>query len=123
MEKKVNEIIVIDDDRTTRTLVSGVLVQAGYHVTEAVDGQDGLDRVTRGNFDLIILDVKMPKLDGWSFVKKIHGVEEKRDIPILVLTAYDSMKDLFTPEGVVDYLVKPVQAGQLLSKVQKLLKQ
>ena len=118
MSKK---ILVIDDDPTIIKLVRSLLEEAKYQVTTAVDGQEGLEKVKDNIPDLIILDIKMPKTDGYTFILELKKQEDLKDVPVMMLTVQDAMEDLFRMEGVQDYLTKPIDSKVFLEKVRRCL--
>ena len=111
------KILVIDDDPNIVELIKNRLSVNGYQVVTAYDGEEGLQQVEAEHPALVIVDVLMPKMDGYTFVRTIRKSDETRDLPIIVVTAKDKMKDLFELEGVKDYLIKPYQSEELLAKV------
>lgn len=114
MSKK---ILVIDDDPHIVELLKNRLVACSYQVVTAQDGEAGLEQVEKENPDLIIVDVLMPRMDGYTFVRTLRRQDASRNIPVIVLTAKDKMKDLFELEGVKDYMVKPYRPEELMKKV------
>jgi len=111
------KILIVDDDMRIVQIIRSRLVASGYEVTAAYDGQAGLDAVRRENPDLIILDVLMPKMDGYTFVKSLRKEPSSREVPVIVLTAKDKMRDLFIAEGVLDYMIKPYKPEDLLARI------
>jgi len=116
------KILVIDDDPDIVEVLTMRLKANGYEVTCAFDGQEGLLRLKVDNPDLIILDVMMPTMDGFSFVQEIKKVEGFFHTPIIVLTAKELMGDIFKREGISDCLLKPFDAPKLLEAVKKHIK-
>ncbi len=116
MSKK---ILIIDDDPNIVELLKRRLLASQYLVATANNGEDGLAQVKVEKPDLIIVDVLMPKMDGYTFVRMLRREEEVRNIPVIVLTAKDKMKDLFEMEGVKDYIVKPYRPEDLMEKVKR----
>ena len=86
-------VLVIDDTAVLRKIIKFNLEKAGYRVEEAIDGYDGLEKAKNIKPDLILLDLMMPRLDGFGFMEKIKAGEDK-DIPIVVLTAKGSKEDM-----------------------------
>ena len=114
------KILIIDDEPDIRDMVSVRLMANGYDVVTASDGEEGLKQVESQKPDLIIVDITMPGIDGYTFVKILKkDIPAARKIPIIVLTGKDRMEDLFKIEGVGDYLVKPYESSQLLEKIKK----
>ena len=118
MERK---ILVIDDDPTSNSLVSFLLKANGYSVFVAADGQEGLSRLEAEKPHLIVLDIMMPKLDGYSFLKELKKISWQQMPFVIMLTSKDAMEDLFKLEGVADYFVKPLDTDKFLKRVQQLL--
>jgi DNA-binding response OmpR family regulator len=114
-------VLVVDDDGDIRTLVVGLLERAGYSVSEASDGRDGLRAVFSDRPDLVLLDVTMPGLDGWGTLERIR---ELTDVPVLMVTArsdeLEKVRGL--KAGADDYLTKPFGRQELLARVEALLR-
>jgi DNA-binding response OmpR family regulator len=102
-------VLVVDDERSIRLLCRVNLAASGMDVLEASDGREGLELARRERPDLVILDVMMPALDGWSVARELAADEQTRDIPIVFLTARADPADKRLGEqlGGVGYLVKP----------------
>lgn len=115
-------ILIIEDEIKTAKFLQKGLQEEGFIAEVANDGQEGLFMATSENFDLIILDVMLPKLNGWQVMEKLH--ETGQDIPVLFLTARDSVEDKVKglQLGADDYLVKPFAFSELLARVQTLLR-
>lgn len=110
------EILVVDDDAELAALVSRFLQREGYHVTAAHDGDAGLGDALSGRFDLIVLDVMLPGLDGFSVLRKLR---EKSKIPVIMLTARGQDIDRITglELGADDYLPKPFNPHELVARI------
>jgi DNA-binding response OmpR family regulator len=115
MSKK---ILIVDDDPDLLRMVTMRLEANQYEVITAYDGEEGLEKVKAENPDLIILDIVMPKLDGYSFVQEIKKTEHKT-IPIIILTAKEEMEDIFKMEGISDYIIKPFDPEELALLLRK----
>jgi DNA-binding response OmpR family regulator len=111
------KILVVDDERNLVEMVKRRLEANHYDVVTAGDGEEGLAKVASEQPDLIVLDISMPKKDGYTFVKELRRNGHMKPIPVVILTARDGMADLFAMEGVSDYLVKPFKAEDLLGKI------
>lgn len=112
------KILVIDDDPDIVEILLMRLEASGYEVHTAADGKEGLLRLKVTKPDLIIVDVMMPTMDGFSFVQEIKK-EGFGHIPVIVLTAKGMMGKVFEMEGVKEYLLKPFDAQQLLDMIKK----
>jgi DNA-binding response OmpR family regulator len=114
-------VLIVDDDEVARSLVRGVLERAGYDVREAGDGRSALRELYGRPADLVILDVQMPELDGWSTLERIRDVSE---VPVLMLTARETELERVRglQGGADDYVVKPFGHQELAARVQALLR-
>ena len=119
-----NKILVIDDDTSINELIKVNLELAGYTVFQAYDGIKGFALAKQELPSLIILDVMMPDVDGFTVAKRIRENLETKDIPIIMLTALSQLSDKVNGFniGVDDYLVKPFEVEELLVRVRALLK-
>ena len=115
------KILLVDDDQDFAQLLEFDLRKKGYQVSRASNGEEGLEKVKADNPSLIILDIKMPKMDGYTFVRRLKKEAGTKDIPLIVLTSYEPMKDMFQLEGVTEYFVKSVNMENLLKTVEKSL--
>jgi two-component system response regulator RpaA len=120
----MNKILVIDDDDSVNELVKINLELAGYEVYTAKDGINGFATAKQEKPDLIVLDVMMPDVDGYTVAKRIRENEDIKDIPIIMLTALGMLEDKVKgfDIGVDDYLVKPFEIDELKVRVRALLK-
>ncbi len=117
----MNKILIVDDEAQMRKLVKLYLLQEGYQVEEAEDGQEAIDMLRKDDYDLMILDVMMPMMDGWE---TIQHVRKMSDLPIIMLTAKGTVQDKVTglSTGADDYVVKPFDEAELLVRVKALLR-
>ncbi|WP_319371846.1 response regulator transcription factor [uncultured Ilyobacter sp.] len=117
----MERILVLEDEDKMRKVVKNFLVKEGYEVIEACDGQEALDLFYEGIFDLAILDVMVPKIDGWTICRKLR---KESKIPIIMLTARSTEDDeLFGFDlGADEYITKPFSLKILLARVKALLK-
>lgn len=122
MEKKAR-VLLVDDEPDLVQMVSVRLTAAGYEVVPAYDGQQALDQVKQNRPDLIILDLMLPKLDGYKVCRLLKFDERTKTIPVLIFTARAQVEDvtLATECGADAYLTKPFEAKTLLDKLQELL--
>jgi DNA-binding response OmpR family regulator len=117
-------ILIVDDDPLIIDLVSLNLQLSGYEVESAADGAAGLARARSGTFDAAIVDVMMPKLDGYQLVGQLRNLPATRDLPIIVLTAKGTLDDKVQgfDAGADDYLVKPFEPQELLVRLRAMLR-
>lgn len=117
-------ILIVDDSKTVRNLVAFIMKKEGFKVTVAEDGLDGLEKLyAAGRVDLIISDINMPRMDGYTFIKTVREQEAHRDIPIVVLSTEGQEKDIQAGLnlGANMYMVKPAQPEKMLRNVKMLL--
>ena len=116
------DILVAEDDAGTRRLMQAVLSRAGYHVIPAVDGLDALDQMENHHIDLIVLDIMMPRMDGYEFTKTLRQAGNMT--PILMVTAKEASTDKRQGflAGTDDYMVKPVDEEEMLLRISALLR-
>lgn len=119
-----NKILVVDDDVSINELIKVNLELAGYKVFQAYDGIKGFALAKQELPSLVVLDVMMPEVDGFTVAKRIRENAETKDIPIIMLTALSQIDDKANGFniGVDDYLVKPFEIEELLMRVRALLK-
>jgi len=117
-------ILVVDDERDIVELVRYNLVQAGYRVTAAADGQQAIDMARRDRPDLVVLDLMLPLMPGTEVARLLRQDEKTRDIPIIMLTARGSEVDRVVgfELGADDYVVKPFSPRELVLRVQAILR-
>ena len=116
-------ILAVDDSPSIRQMVAFTLKGAGYEVTEAVDGQDGLSKAKSKPFNLVLTDQNMPQMDGITLIKSLRALPQYKSIPILVLTteAGDAMKTQGRAAGATGWLVKPFDPQKLMEVVKKVI--
>jgi two-component system OmpR family response regulator len=117
----MTRILVVDDDPHIRELVEVFLVQEGFEVVTATDGMHALEQLESSPADLVILDIMMPRMDGWELCKELR---EHYDMPLLMLTAKgETMQKVKGFQlGTDDYMVKPFEPVELVARVKALLK-
>lgn len=115
-------VLIVEDDPGTACFICQGLSEAGYAVDAASDGQEGLDYALAAPYDLIILDILLPRMDGLRLLRELR--ERGIRTPILVLTARDTIEDRVRglDSGADDYLIKPFAFSELLARVRALLR-
>ena len=122
IQKTNKRLLVVDDDKQIRELLVFDIESSGYNVDFATDGMEGLKKALENNYDLILLDVMMPKMNGYDVCKNIRIA--KPDTPILMLTAKGSIEDKTVGFdcGADDYLIKPFEIQEVLLRIRALLR-
>lgn len=117
----MNKILLVDDDSELTTLLKEILTLEGFQVVVAGDGAQGLQRLAEGGFDLILLDVMMPNMNGFEMLAVLR---EEHDTPVLMLTARGDSQDrvLGLESGADDYLAKPFDDRELLARIRAILR-
>ncbi len=115
-------ILVVDDDEYIRELYEEVLKDAGYIVDSAVDGQEGYDKIIKTNYDLVMLDIMMPKMDGVELMKKLAAEKVHPRVVLLTNLAHDPVMKEGKSLGALAYLIKAdMTPDQLLEQIKKLI--
>jgi len=119
VQNEIKKILVVDDDPTLTALVGKFLEKNGYEVTTVTEAVDGLEHAMKNDPDLIILDVMMPIINGFNFCRLLKQEKDKENIPILLLTARNQIKDIEIglEMGAEAYLVKPLNTAELLKTI------
>ncbi len=113
------KVLIVDDVTKNIQVVANFLQQAGYEINFAVSGDSALNHIQQEKFDLILLDIMMPEMDGFEVCQKLKDNDETKDIPVIFLTAktdIESIKKAFNAGG-VDYITKPFNKAELLARV------
>jgi two-component system chemotaxis response regulator CheY len=117
-------ILIVDDSKTIRNLVAFIMKKEGFKVTMAEDGLDGLEKLySSESIDLIVSDINMPRMDGFTFIKTVREQEAYRDVPIVVLSTEGKEHDIQQgiQLGANLYMVKPAQPEQMMKNIRMLL--
>ena len=116
-------VVIVDDARTVRLYYRGILERAGIEVTEAANGLEGLEKAAELLPGLLIVDINMPKMDGYTMLRAIRADEQTRSIPAIMISTEAEGRDAQRAyeAGANVYLIKPVRPDQLLSFVQLLI--
>lgn len=114
-------LLVVEDERDLLQALEKALQEEGYAVDTASDGEDGLFKASSWDYDAVVLDLMLPKLDGWELLERLRHI---KTTPVLVLTARDAMPDRVKglDTGADDYLVKPFERLELLARIRALVR-
>jgi two-component system chemotaxis response regulator CheY len=118
----MKRILIVDDAATVRMYHRGILESSGYKVEEAWNGIEALEKTLESPFDLYIVDVNMPKLDGYAFLRELRQHEGPQQPAIMISTEAAARDEIVAFQaGANSYLVKPVRPAQLLAHVRLML--
>ena len=125
MDVAPGRVLVVDDNRTVRTKMSIAVKRLGHSVEQAEDGGPALEQLRGGSFDLMLLDIEMPRMDGYELATVMKNDPRLKHIPIIMITSRTGAKhrDRAVEIGVERYLGKPYQEPELMANVQELLKE
>ena len=120
----MSKILLVEDDEMNRDMLSRRLIKRGYEVVIAVDGQEGVELARSISPGLILMDMSLPVMDGWTATRTLKGDSATAGIPIIALTAHAMSGDEAKAReaGADDFDTKPVELKRLLSKMEELLK-
>ncbi len=117
----MSQILIIDDERAIRNVLKEILMNEGFAVEEAFDGEEGFKKFSAGNFDLVLCDIKMPKLDGLEFLQKV--IETRSEIPVIMISGHGNIETAVdaVKKGAFDYIAKPPDLNRLLITIRNAL--
>jgi two-component system cell cycle response regulator DivK len=119
----MTKILMVEDNADNREIYRTILTYGGYEVVEAADGEEGIAAAREHVPALILMDVSIPKLDGWEATRRLKGDVATRHIPVIALTAHalESDRQRSIEAGCDGYLRKPVSPGDVLAEVRRVL--
>jgi two-component system cell cycle response regulator DivK len=117
------KILLVEDNEMNRDMLSRRLERRGYEVTFAVDGREGVEKALSGKFDLVLMDMSLPEIDGWEATRQIRSAPQTKTLPVIALTAHAMAGDRerAIEAGADDYDTKPIELPRLLGKIEALL--
>lgn len=118
-----NKILIVDDSASIRQMVEATLKSKGYQVTGAADGQEALDKCKASQYDFVLTDQNMPRMDGLTLIKSLRQLPQYSRTPVIFLTteASDAMKAQGRAAGATGWMVKPFDPNKLLEVTAKVL--
>lgn len=121
----MTKILVAEDDTDIRELIVLTLQFNGFGVVQAEDGQQAVDIAAAGDIDLILMDVRMPRMTGFQACEKLKTMESTKDIPVIFLSAKGQESEIATglQAGAADYLLKPFAPDELIKTIKRVLKE
>lgn len=111
-------VVIIDDDRASLELLTAYLVGTGLHVVRARNGRDGLDEIRRHRPVAVVLDIRLPGIDGWAVLERLRSDESTRDVPVIIASILDE-KSRGLALGAAGYLTKPISREHLIAALQE----
>jgi CheY-like chemotaxis protein len=116
-------ILLVEDNEMNRDMLSRRLARKGFAVEMAVDGKAGVEMGRAGKYDLILMDMSLPEIDGWEATRQLRAAPETASVPIIALTAHAMAgdRDKALEAGCNDYDTKPIELDRLLGKMAALL--
>jgi CheY-like chemotaxis protein len=114
---RTRKILVVDDESSIRCLLSDVLSDRGFEVTQASDGQESLDQMEKSDFDLVITDIQMPRLDGISMLERMDEAGRKERVIVMTANPFENRLSDSRPGRVVTRLLKPFKISSFLDIV------
>lgn len=117
------KILLVEDNEMNRDMLSRRLQRKGFDVAIAVDGRQGVQMAQDAAYDLILMDMSLPEVDGWDATRQLRTAPATKDVPIIALTAHamSGDRDKAIEAGCDDYDTKPIELERLLGKIQALL--
>jgi len=116
-------ILVVDDDADIQSLTRAVLERASYDVVSASNGRQAIEAMRGGTFDLVLLDVNMPEMNGWETLRLLRADRAFASLPVVMFSVKGEIRDKVhaMQEGAVDYIAKPFVVDELVARIRRLL--
>lgn len=117
------KILLVEDNEMNRDMLSRRLERKGYEVEMAVDGRQGVDKAKTLAYDLVLMDMSLPEIDGWEATRELRADPATKELPIIALTAHamSGDREKALEAGCNDYDTKPIELSRLLGKMEALL--
>src|SRR5436190_21702833 len=120
-EKPRRRVLIVDDEAGFRAGVADLLTMEGYQVTTAGDAVEAVHMLPEIKPEIILLDLRMPLLDGEAFLRGLRGLPATRQVPVVLISAKDELAAVAARVGAAGYLAKPFEAAQLLALIERVL--
>lgn len=119
----MHRVLLVEDNEMNRDMLSRRLRKKGFEVDMALDGAQGVEMARNGAYDIVLMDMSLPVIDGWEATRQLRAAPETRDVPVIALTAHamSGDRDRAMDAGCSDYDTKPVEIERLLVKMNALL--
>ena len=119
----MHRVLLVEDNEMNRDMLSRRLRKKGFDVDMALDGAQGVEMARNGAYDIVLMDMSLPVIDGWEATRQLRAAPETRDVPVIALTAHamSGDRDRAMDAGCSDYDTKPVEIERLLLKMNALL--
>ncbi|MBU0944631.1 MAG: response regulator [Proteobacteria bacterium] len=123
METDKKKILIVDDNADSRELVMKILKNTNYQLSDAIDGEDALNKINADKPDLILMDISMPKIDGYELTRRLKKEKDLRDIKIIALTAHAMKgdKEKALASGFLGYIAKPINVRMFGEQIKNFL--
>jgi CheY-like chemotaxis protein len=117
------KILLVEDNEMNRDMLSRRLERKGFEIAMAVDGRQGIEMARSGNYDLILMDMSLPEVDGWEATRELRKDPKTAAVPIIALTAHamSGDREKALEAGCNDYDTKPIELPRLLGKIEALI--
>ena len=119
----MTKVLLVEDNEMNRDMLSRRLTRKGYEVEIAVDGLEGVEKATASSYDVILMDMSLPEIDGWEATRRLRNQDTTQRTPIIALTAHamSGDREKAIKAGCDDYDTKPIDLPRLLAKIETLL--
>lgn len=120
----MKRILVVDDELDLLDLIELILTNEGYDIHKAQNGKEAINLAGKNDYDIVIMDIMMPEMDGWETIKAIRADKKNVNIPIIMLTCRDNSQDKYyaIQEGIEDYITKPFTPNHLVNVINDIFK-
>ncbi|MFN5513759.1 MAG: response regulator transcription factor [Cyanobacteriota bacterium] len=120
----MSEVLLVEDSSSQREMIAGILKERGWKVTVACDGVEALEKIQKANFDLVVLDIVMPRMNGYEVCRRIKSDPNTKHVPVIMCSSKGEEFDRYwgMRQGADAYIAKPFQPVELLGTIKQLLR-